>query len=243
MKDGKVKVSVARLCYGEYEHARVGSWLAKTMYWLVNQRERVHGIEEWVVNKTAPVSAARNLAAMTARQGECDLLVMVDHDMLPDVVQGAPPFIEVAFGFLYDNLIADRAPAWVAAPACAEDGRVCVHKLVEAADGSRHLLMMLPEETLGKRGLERVPGTGAGLVMYDLRCLDGMEEPWFESVYADANQTVLHAGEDIHFTAKLTEAGLPVLVAWDCWAGHDKRRPLGKPEARLPQRKIILSGG
>jgi len=231
------------MLYGSYEHGRVGSWLAKTCHWLTSQRERVWGLEEFVLD-VAPVYAARNLALMTAQQAECDFLCMVDHDTLPDCEPGAPPFFEVAFDYLYDALVHDRPPAWIAAPIQAVNGQVCCHKRRIDPDGAQHLLLMEASETYGLSGIRPVEGSGAGLVVLDLRVLASMEQPWFSNTYKDANCTHLHAGEDITFTARMTEQmGLPVLCAWDCWAGHDKRVQLGKPRATMPKKKLFLSGG
>lgn len=65
-----------------------------------------------------PITMTRNRAVREARRNGCDVLVMVDSDMAPDLYlgSGAPLFFQTAFDFLYDHW--DRGPVVVAAPYC-----------------------------------------------------------------------------------------------------------------------------
>lgn len=219
-----VKLAVARFCYGMREHPHVGSWLAQTCHDFVTSGVCA-GLDEFVVNR-APVYAARNLAAKRAVAAGADYLIMIDAtDTVPDVARGAPPFVKTALSYATRS----GGPVWVSAPVPMANQCVNVHREVVGDDGARHLELVPLEAAAGRSGFERVPATGTGLVLADVRCFTQTPEPWFAFQYADPSCCEVSAGEDVMFTARLHEAGVPVVAAWDCWCGHAKEILLGRP--------------
>lgn len=68
------------------------------------------------------------------------------------------------------------------------------------------------DKIIEKGGLIKVETTGAGCLLINLSCLEGIEEPWFE--IKDKK------GEDINFCYKAAKAGKKVYVDCDVNIGH-----------------------
>ena len=48
-------------------------------------------------------------------------------------------------------------------------------------------------------------------------------------IHVDEEETEKATTEDVYFTRNLSLAGVPNYVNWDSWAGHVKRKVVGKP--------------
>ncbi len=71
---------------------------------------------------------------------------------------------------------------------------------------------------------------GTGVLLIDLRAIAVLPPPWFSYEFADHPfNTILASTEDVVFTRNLDWLSIPQYVAWDSWAGHDKRYMTGKP--------------
>lgn len=219
----RVGLLICRMVYGNREHPSVGTWLARTVHWFLAS-PFFGAMHEIPVNK-APVYAARNFAAETALKMGADYLLMCDADSVPDVVPQAPPFFETAMAFAQKH----PGPCVVSAPVPMVNGCVNVHREITDDGGRRHLELVPLPEVAGKAGFERVPACGAGLLLIDVRCFARLEKPYFGFAYADESCSDVAAGEDVGFTARLTDKEIPVFAAWDSWCGHDKSVLFGRP--------------
>ena len=150
---------------------------------------------------------------------------MVDADGIPDCVPNAPPFLDVALTIA----MRQNGPCVVSAPVPMASGHVNVHREETDADGTKHLSLLSLMEVKDRHGVEPVPATGTGLILFDMRCFEAIEKPYFYFSYADPSCSEVAAGEDVSVTARLHEAGIPIVVAWDSWCGHRKGLTLGKP--------------
>jgi hypothetical protein len=222
----KARVGIYRLCYGGWERAVLGSWLAKTVVSILRDHERIGFLDEEPFDK-APVYASRNSIVKRAQELKLDYIVMCDNDQVPDVVPGAPLFWDTAFNFAREL----GELCVITAPTRMLNGMIAIHRL-EVRDGKKHLLLMQPHEVAYKKGVERVAGTGTGLIFIDMAVFDLLTPPYFRFEYTDKLETDVKAGEDILFTADLGGPKVPIYCAWDCWSGHDKMGCIGKPEAK-----------
>ncbi len=97
----KVSVAIARLCYGDTEHCRVGSWLADTVLQMKADNERIARFTEFPVNRHGSDTAS-NTAVEIAKSAGADLLVKTDNDHVHDY-QGGKSFWTTAFDFWWNN--------------------------------------------------------------------------------------------------------------------------------------------
>lgn len=229
----QVKICIVRLCHGSWEHPAIGDWFADAVHFcLTDPRIGPGNLESFWLDEE-PVYRARNMAQRRAKELGCDLLVMVDNDMFPDWMPGAPKFLQSALDFWWDNH-ATGHPCVICAPARVRSGMVAVHKLIEDK-GRKGLVLMHPREMQYKAGIERVPGSGLSLSLIDMRVFERLHPPYFRFAYTDEYCTQIRAGEDVMFTADLGGPCIPVYVNWDCKADHSKKVWLGwpKPESRV----------
>lgn len=226
--DGKVNVCIVRLAYGMVEHPAVGDFLWTTAVATCRDSRIENTVNLWLDH--APVYAARNLAVKAAKAHQAHFLCMIDaKDMHPQFFPQAPQFWDKAFDFAYCS----SQPCVISAPTRLRNGMVNIHK--ERVDSTgKHLVMQRPAECEHKRGMEQVPGAGSGLMLVDMRVFDSLKPPYFDFAY-DPDKCHVLAGEDIAFTSRCTEAGIPVYAAWDCRAGHWKEALIGwaEPKSRI----------
>ena len=213
------RIAIARICYGGFHHAAVGDWLARTSHVIVSN---FSGLESFWVDRHN-VCTARNLAVETARERECDYLLMVDADSCPDCMSQAPPFFDTSI----NHAMRLGQPCIISAPCVRADGSVCIYQEIEDDDG-RHLIHVSPEAAARETGIQIVPAASLALCLIDMRCFYEAPRPFFRFYYTDKTESEIASGEE-WFTMNCTERGIPVFCNWDSWCGHAKVKVLGKP--------------
>lgn len=255
------KLMIARFPGSNWEHSDLTDWYADLRVWL-SQQEWLD-LVCWKILST-PVSMCRNRAVREAIERRCDFLLMVDDDMKPDVDPAAPKFVPTAIDFMLKH----DGPSIVLAPYCGAppDERVMVFR--EGFHGSGpnarpQIADFEREEAAAKKGFEQVLSGGTGLCLVDLRAVErlmlyedkgfrpggkkGERQPFFQYEWknGDNRQDEWVSTEDVPFFRDMSFAGVPVYVAWDCWAGHWKPTLVGKPEVpaphQFPERLLALA--
>lgn len=267
MQPRKLSVAIAGFPYGG--NGGVSSEVPDLRHWCMSIMERtrndqrIERLSSFDISDT-PITMSRNQAVVQAKAAGYDVLVMIDSDMKPDchwaenprklhyINPHAKPFWETAFDFLYDNW--DRGPRCIAAPYCGpppfESPYIFKWKNVESddPDGIFRLCMVEREHAALCTGIEAVDALPTGLIMFDLRLFDILEQPWFFYEYEGDGPPCHACGvpkpgmqarksstEDVVLTRDLqlhcqhTLGYNPLYVAWDCWAGHWKPKCVGMP--------------
>lgn len=231
------KIYLARISRGCMERTEIGTWLVQCYADpIVDPGTTLHALD---VVDVEPTSVARNRAVLRARAQKCDVLMMIDNDMTPDLHNNGDPnnFYNRACRFLADNEgkpVAFGAPYRGAAP----------KREVQVGDYGRRVTV---EEAATKRHIDQVIGMGTGLFAANMAAFDAIEKagllPWFDYEYADPpyNSLIL-ATEDFHFFNKLNKAGGKVYCDWESWAGHAKVEIVGKPETPLKIEEVAVDG-
>jgi hypothetical protein len=195
-----------------------------------------------------PITMTRNRAVLLARQYECDVLVMIDSDMKPDINAGQPgakPFFSTSFDFLVDHY--PVGPVAIGAPYCGPPPHECVYvfrwqnRESESASPDFQLEMYDRHSAVQMAGIQECAALPTGLIMYDMRCFDLTEpkdesdKPWFYYEWKDKYAADKASTEDVTQTRDLSIVGHhklgynPVYCNWDAWAGHWKPKCVGKP--------------
>lgn len=248
---GKATFSImfARLPYLGWEHAAEVDFLLRCERW-ANRLTREGVIREvhHYHDSAAPVNVVRNRIAKYAVEHDVDVIVMVDNDMGPDMVNPDVQFVPSSFDFLRARY--EEGPSVIVAPACTAppDERPVVGRWRTLAKGSQYALdLYTREEAAAKTGIQPEDVAGLGLCMIDTRVFTGFDvkeggslkrialrPPWFYWEWDSEFQTGFVTGEDTSFTRDVAAMGhrygVPLLyVNWDCWAVHYKLTPIGKP--------------
>lgn len=214
----------------------------------VRQDPRVANVKIWNLSDT-PITMTRNRAVLMAREYGCDVLVMVDSDMKPDMYAGQPdakPFFQSSFDFLVDHYA--KGPVVIGAPYCGPPPVECVYVFRWQNQQSEHAnpdyqLEMYDRNTGAKMaGIQECAALPTGLIMYDMRAFEITEpkkdgdKPWFYYEWSDRYAAHKSSTEDVTMTRDLSLAGSrllgynPVYCNWDAWAGHWKPKCVGKPQ-------------
>lgn len=234
------RVFVGRLPYGNAECPDTTDWLLSLIPELQDDK-RVADFRFGRIDDT-PTSMCRNALASAALQWGADVLVMVDSDMKPDYLQGrdraAQPFWQAAFDLWWHH----PGPCLVGAPYCSGGDREepLVFKWTgqrsPATESDLALAKFSRDEVATRHGYERVAALPTGLLLVDTQVFSLLSEPWFYYEYTSTHCAEKASTEDVTFTRDLGLLGVPLYVSWDSWAGHWKRKLVGKPEALDPAR-------
>lgn len=227
----KVSVLFARFPFGGSEHPAGTNWLIKTVL-LAKNDHRISDVMHMDVDDT-PITMSRNRVLKAAQQQKADIVCMLDSDMAPDLpIQGAVPFWGSSLSFM----LAHKGPCVVAAPYCGPPPHENVYvfrwdqKQSENPNVDLGLEQYSREEALGRAGFEEVAALPTGLCLIDVRALDFLKGTWFDYEYEDPPFNTRKATtEDVFFTRNLSLAGVPQYANWSAWAGHIKRKIVGKP--------------
>jgi glycosyltransferase involved in cell wall biosynthesis len=209
------RVFIARMVHGLSEHPSVGSWLVRTCKTFF-ESPHFGGLSEFPIN-TSPVYAARNAAVALAKQKKADYLVMVDADMVPDCVPDTPAFFEAAL----HRAIEIDGPCVIAAPYPMLNG--CAAAIEGEGDDRKAVAM---PDAVTRDGFQRMTAVGTGLILIDMRCFDAISQPYFSHTYRDEAHNEVVVTDDVYFCDAVRAAGIPILTAWDSWAGHHKSTTL-----------------
>lgn len=163
------------------EHPDVGRWLLE----LDRKLTRDPRIAEVVYGEHAdtPISMARNHAVVTARKANCDLLLMIDSDMRPDVEPDGKPFWDTSFDFICEKW--HQYPVVVGAPYCGppqHEENVYAFRWSCCLTGNPDEVDMQLQpftrfEAAMQSGIREVGALPTGLVLYDMRVFSDLMDP------------------------------------------------------------------
>lgn len=225
------KVLFARFPFGNQEVPDVTDWMIETVI-KAKADARISEVRHMRLNDT-PITMTRNKVIKAAQQDGADFVVMIDSDMKPDLaIPGAKPFWPTAFDFAVQH----RGPCVVGVPYCGPPPHenVYVFRWAHVQDGHPNADLRIDqyprEDAAARAGFEEVAALPTGLILIDMRAIASLKPPYFEYEYQDPPfNTVKATTEDVYFTRNLSLAGVPQYVLWDAWAGHHKRKVVGKP--------------
>jgi len=228
----KRKVLLARFPHGRSDDPDTTDWLVSTVI-KVKSDPRISDVLHFRIDDT-PITMGRNRTVETAKECGADYLCMIDSDMSPDLpYPGSKPFWDTSFDFLYKL---DR-PAMVAAPYCGAPPHENVFVFQWSNRQSEHpaetdlkLDQFTREHAAVLKGIQEVAALPTGLILIDMRVFDYLEPPYFFYAYTDKYEQKKAGTEDVVFTRNASLAGCPVFCNWDSWAGHWKRKCVGKPQ-------------
>lgn len=228
----KYSVLIARFPYGGIEPSKGVDWLLKILP-AIKSDKRISEVSTITLDDT-PITMTRNKACRIALEHNVDFLLMIDNDVVPDW-HASRPFWDSSFQFLVDF----KQPAIVAAPYCGPPPleniyvfRWRTHESDKPDDEMDVSLQQYTrEEAFDRVGIEEVAALPTGLLLMSVAVLKNprLTKPWFCYEYTDDYCTEKATTEDVYFTRNASLAGIPVFCNWDSWAGHIKKKVVGKP--------------
>ena len=249
----KFNLMTARFPGNSQEHPESSSYIINLMP-LLFRDDRIARIDNWYTVDT-PIDMVRNLCVQTALDNDVDYLLMIDSDMSPDCVPGAPSFWRTAWEFamrcratenmLYtadppppeDQFFRTCPPITIAAPYCGPPPVESCYimkwgsKETGGADISTQLKQFDRDEAARMTGITEVAALPTGLILYDTRVFRMLTPPWFRYEYGDPPyNTRKITTEDVWQTRNASMQGMPQFAAWDCWAAHIKPKLVPKPQ-------------
>lgn len=230
------KVMFYRFPFGHVENPYLTDWISRVAV-ACKRDPRIATVGTAWIDDT-PITLSRNRALKQCLQQEVDLCVMIDSDMQPDLYLDtdptAKPFWESTFDYWLENYL-DR-PCCIAAPYCGPPPheipyifRWCTFQSDHPAKADCRLEMFSREEAARRTGFEIVAALPTGLILIDMRALKHLPKPWFDYEYKDSERSEKASTEDVVFTRNCSLLGVDQIVNWDAWAGHLKRKIVGKP--------------
>lgn len=240
-------VAVGRFPYGGIECSESVDWLIDTSAKLAaDSRFNFCFLKQ---NDT-PITMTRNKMFADARRMGADYLLIIDSDMAPDIELGrdpeAKPFLESSLAFA----LAHPGPCVIAAPYCGPPPHENIYVFqwtnkesgVPVEDAGLKLDQFSREHAALMRGITEVAALPTGLMLIDTRAFDILPQPYTYYEYEGDGaacaacgqkkagpQAVKSSTEDVTFTRDLSMAGVRVYCNWDAWAGHVKKKVVGKP--------------
>jgi len=262
----KFTVMLARFPGGNAEHPGEVDFVINTVVQCMSD-PRIGQLVHWRLNDT-PVTMSRNRCVRDALAQGVDILLMVDSDMGPDLINPALAFWPRALDFIARRW--NEAPTVIAAPYCGPPPHENVYifrwKNLESdhPNPDFQLAQFSREEAAERSGIEAVAALPTGLIAVDMRIFSGYQvgeqtlrlpTPWFYYEWTDEFETHKASTEDVTFTRDVSllfgAQGLEtVFVDWDTWAVHFKEKGVGKPAlvdpgklARLFSRRSAVKAG
>jgi hypothetical protein len=238
-----VRVMVARFPFGRSENPAIADWLVETVV-KMKADERIGEIIPWRLDDT-PITMGRNRCIEWALASEIDFLLLIDNDMEPDahlrggmsplpVHPEAKPFWDTSFDFLLAKRRASEL-AVVAAPYCGPPPHENVYifhwsTLESDNDAAPFSLGQYSREHAdAMRGIQEVAALPTGLMLLDMEGVKRLEPPYFYYEWPDERAQEKASTEDVTFTRDLSLQGVSQYCNWDAWAGHWKRKCVGRP--------------
>lgn len=227
----KASVLFARFPYGRSEDPDTTDWLVKTVL-KCSKDPRIGEVHHTYIDDT-PITASRNRVLRQAKERGIDLVAMVDADMSPDLpYPGAKPFWDTSLDFLLNH----AGPCVIAAPYCGPPPHenVYIFRWTDLESDNPHpkryqLNQYTRAEAAERSGIERVAALPTGLILIDMRIAEVLKPEYFYYEWRDEYKDHRDSTEDVVFTRDCDLAGIPVYCNWDAWAGHWKRKKVGKP--------------
>lgn len=215
---------MARL-FGDLYHARESG-----------KDKRIGPISIQTVSDT-PATLTRNRIVRKAQSAGADVLVMLDSDqgmMYHEGEHGVKDFFKSSFDFLCEHY--DKGPCVIGAPYCGPPTRdnenMYVFRWRIPSDRGSETLFSLDqytrEEAALMTGISEVAALPTGAIMYDMRCFDLIEPPYFKYEWKDKYEDEKGSTEDVQNTRDISIAGIlkhgynPVFCNWDSPVGHWK---------------------
>lgn len=244
------RVMLARFPGGNAEHPAEVTWVINATLECVDN-PLVNNLNHWFLNDT-PITMSRNRCVRDAIDARVDVLLMVDSDMGPDLINTKHPFLPNALDFMARRW--HQAPTVIAAPYCGPPPHENIYIFRWRKFQSDHpnpdykLDQFTREEAAERSGMEAVAALPTGLIAIDMRIFTGFEvngetlklpPPWFYYEWTDDYQSHKGSTEDVTFTRDVHllfgAHGLDsVFVDWDAWAVHFKTKAVGQPAVVNP---------
>lgn len=251
----KFKVMIARFP-SRGECAAEVDWVVDTTLQCF-QDPRVESVKHWAVADT-PVTMTRNRAIKDAVKNGIDILLMVDDDMGPDLINPKISFWETSFDFIVNRW--NQAPTVIGAPYCGAPPHenVFVFKWnnteTDSANANYRLSQYTRSEAEDATGIKPAAALPTGVIAIDMRVITGFEHngkkiklphpsvsgrPYFYYEWEDAEQTQKASTEDVTFTRDVSllynaHQLDAVFCNWDTWAVHFKTKAVSKPYGVKP---------
>lgn len=183
MTPRKLSVLIACFSYGgngglSSEHPDVRNWLLQTVPKMQSD-PRVSDVQLIDIADT-PITMSRNKAVVKAREGNFDLLLMIDSDMRLDACNGsdsAKPFWQTSFDAIYEHY--DKGPLVIGAPYCGPPPCENVYVFRWRCEESNNpnpcdasLEQYTREEAHDQGGIKPVAALPTGLILFDVRIFD-----------------------------------------------------------------------
>jgi hypothetical protein len=186
-------------------HPDVMKWLVKTVI-ACKDDPNLDGQSVYEDLVDTPITMSRNRAVEIAQRNQCDLVLMVDSDMAPDLYvetdKRARPFWPTAFEFFRKHY--DKGPCVIGAPYCGPpphptlggSENVYVFQWRNIETGTENddwsLEQFSREEAAKRAGFEDVAALPTGLVLFDMRAFDLIDKPYFYYEYEGAGEECPH---------------------------------------------------
>lgn len=243
----KYKLLIARFPYGAQEHPDVVDWLLNETARLA--KDPRFQVRHWRIDDT-PITMGRNRCLEVAKKEGVDFVLMVDSDMAPDLYIGngdllVQPFLPTALDFALKH----PGPCAIAAPYGGPPPHENVYvfhwlnRQSDHPDVDLELNQYTREHAATLAGIQEVAALPTGLFLLDMRALNAITPPYFYYEFENDGarcpaclahepgvQTHKASTEDVTFTRDLSLAGVKVYAHWSAWAGHWKRKCVGKPQ-------------
>jgi hypothetical protein len=255
----KAKLMIARFPGGGSERQECVDWLIDT-HMKASRDPRITEVVRWRIADT-PITMGRNRCLKVAKEQGCDLVLMVDSDMWPDLYLGHDPSAKSFYDAAMDHVFAHAGPCAVAAPYCGPPPIENIYVFrwgVRESDNPNFgfsLDQYSRDEAAMMGGVQEAAALPTGVFLLDMRGYDVLLEqkqqavadgyatkpqPMFYYEWTDHHETEKASTEDVTFSRDLSLAGVKVYCAWDSWAAHIKTKIVGKP---TPLRPDIVAGG
>lgn len=168
----------------------------------------------------------RRVKEMAYRKG---LYAIMDEKTSPDY-KGQVEAAEAAIFKSYP-------PATIGAPYCGPPPmeNVYVFKWTDFESNTPNTNYRLEQyerdQVIPYTGIWEVAGLPTGLILYDVRLFNTLPQPWFAYEFTDTpRNTNKGSTEDVFQSRNASMLGFPQYCNWDAWAGHNKKKIVGKPQ-------------
>ncbi len=226
----QAKVLIGRFPFGNQEVPDIADWLVKTVV-AMKADPRISDIYHMRRDDT-PITMSRNHVLKECLNNGVDYCLMVDSDMNPDLpIYNSKPFWPGAFDFALQH----NGPCVIGVPYCGPPPVENVYIFRWARQQEDHpncdmrMEQYTREEAARRGGFEEVAALPTGIVLISMEGVKRLKPPWFDYEWTDEYQTHKASTEDVYFTRNLSLAGVKQYVMWDAWAGHWKRKCVGRP--------------